>query len=106
MCMNGERDIVPYVYEVVPLIPDMPSITYEESHTVASWLDGWVDDIGDELAQKVIDIEEYFSRSLDRSYPSRSVGEMQESYVCLQWQAGDCCSQEAWQSDAGIIRMG
>ena len=55
------------MYEVVPLIPGMPStITYEESHTVASWLDGWVDDISDELAQKVIDIEEYFCLTMDR----------------------------------------
>jgi hypothetical protein len=80
---HGEKDIVPYVYEVVPLIPDMPHITYEQSHTVASWLDGWVDDIGDELAQKVIDIEEYFSRSLDRgSHLGQLVRCKNRMYVC------------------------
>ena len=55
-----------HLYEVIPLVPGMPSVTYNEAHTVMQWLDGWLDDISDELSQRVIDIENYFSMEISR----------------------------------------
>ena len=71
------------LFEVVPLVPDMPSITYNEAHTVMSWLDGWVDDISDELSQRVIDIENYFSMEISRGgYVGYRVKSGKNMYVC------------------------
>lgn len=80
---HGDRPLEAWLFEVVPLIPKMPSITYNEAHSVIQWLDGWLDDISDELSQRVIDIENYFSRELARgSYVGYRVKSGKNMYVC------------------------
>lgn len=71
------------VFEVVPLIPDMPNVTYSERNLIVNWTEGWLDDIEDELIDKAIKVENYFGVSIIRG---NSVGQIIRStnrmYVC------------------------
>jgi hypothetical protein len=70
-------------YEVVPLIPDMPNLTYAESSEVGYWADGWTEDIDDELMQKAIAVEEYFGLDLtNRGYGGQLIKSKNRMYVC------------------------
>jgi hypothetical protein len=71
------------VFEVVPLIPDMPNVTYSERNLIVNWTEGRLDNIEDELIDKAIKVENYFGISILRG---NSVGQIIKStnrmYVC------------------------
>lgn len=71
------------VVEVVPLIPDMPSLTYEERNLVQNWIEGWIEDIDDDLAERAQKVEDYFSTDISRGgYNGQLIKAKNRMFVC------------------------
>ena len=83
MIFHGNCPVVPFTYEVLPLIPGMPSVDHVEYSTIRRFIDGWLDKIDDELVQKIVDIESYFEASFTTgSHVGQRLQSGKNMYVC------------------------
>lgn len=74
------------VFEVVPLVPGMPSIKYLDANLIYDWQDGWTKEVDERLAgiiEIAMEIEDYFGNEMGRGkYTGYLVKSGNRMFVC------------------------